>query len=129
MGAHLGTAGARGEDGRMHRLACTILLGVGLAFAFAGMAACSDDDKVSSEAEARQAYFGLDRAIDRALNLGMAGFNAAHSANIPDQTGTGDITGMLVVSGQVDQGASNNKEMRLKTAFTMYQDRLTGADA
>lgn len=86
--------------------------------------ACGDDDKVSSEEEARLAYLGIDAAIDRALNLGMAGFNAAQSANIPTQTGNGTVSGTLTVSGQVDQGASDNKGMRLSTAFVMYQDLL-----
>jgi hypothetical protein len=90
---------------------------------------CGDGDSVSSEEEARLAYLGLDRAVERALNLGMQGYNAASSANISPQTGNGDVTGTLVVSGQVDQGMSNNKEMRLRTAFTMYEDRFPGADA
>jgi hypothetical protein len=84
-------------------------------------------DTVSSDEEARLAYLGLDRAIERALNLGMDGFSAAQSANIPAQTGNGDVSGTLVVSGQVDQGESPNKEMRLESAFTMYQDRFPAA--
>jgi hypothetical protein len=83
-------------------------------------------DKVSSAEDARRAYHGLDRAIDLALNLGMAGYNAAQSANIPAQSGDGQVSGTLTVSGQVDQGASNNKEMRLDTAFVMYEDRVPG---
>jgi hypothetical protein len=87
------------------------------------LAACGSDE-VSSAEEARLAYLGLDRAVERALNLGMDGYNAAQSANIPPQTGSGDVSGTLTVTGQVDQGASSNKEMRLATAFVMYQDRL-----
>src|SRR5262245_58828630 len=97
-----------------------------LAFACIMLSACGNDE-VSSTEEARRAYFGLDRAVDKSINLGMQGFNAAQSANIPAQTGNGDISGTLVVSGQVDQGMSSNKEMRLKTALTMYQDRLPAA--
>lgn len=92
-------------------------------------ASCGDDDEVSSPAEARLAYIGLDRAVDRALNLGLQGFNQASSANIAPQTGNGDVGGTLVVTGQVDQGASVNKEMRLFTAFTLYEDRIAGGDA
>ena len=82
---------------------------------------CSSSS-VSSEDAARELYFGLDRAVDRSLNLGMDGFNAAQSANIPSQTGYGQVSGTLTVSGQVDQGASDNKEMRLATAFMTYSD-------
>jgi hypothetical protein len=96
-----------------------------LAFA---LAACGSD-AVSSTDSARQAYFGLDGAIDRAMNLGMKGYNDASSANIPAETGNGDISGTLTVTGHVDQGSSDNKTMNLSTAFTMYQDRLPAADA
>jgi hypothetical protein len=101
-----------------------------LAFAaLLASAACSSNDAVSSAADARRAYFGLDVAIDRALNLGMKGYNDASSANIPAESGNGDVAGTLTVSGQVDQGQSPNKEMRLKTAFAAYQDRLPPSDA
>ncbi|HBQ10504.1 MAG TPA: hypothetical protein DEF51_04695, partial [Myxococcales bacterium] len=55
-------------------------------------------------------------------NLGFDGFNAATSANIPEQSAMGDESGTLVVTGQVDQGSSPNKEMRLRAALTDYQD-------
>jgi len=81
------------------------------------------DDGVADEESARRAYLGLDRAIDRAIDLGFAGFNAANSANIPEQSGNGEITGVMVVGGQVDQGASANKNMRLDVTLAMdYQD-------
>jgi hypothetical protein len=83
---------------------------------------------VSSEETARRAYFGLDRYVDRGINLGMAGFNAASSANIPAQTAMGDVSGTLTVTGQVDQGASANKGMRLRTALANYSDRVAGDD-
>ena len=105
---------------RMKPLVCLVLSSV--------LVACGSD-KVSSEEEARLAYLGLDRAIDRALTLGLQGFNAAQSANIAPQVGNGDVSGTLTVTGQVDQGASNNKELRLKTAFVTYQDRMAGGDA
>lgn len=77
---------------------------------------------VNSDEQARRAYVGLDAAIDKAINLGFAGFNAASSANIPAQMTTGTAAGTLKVTGQVDQGASANKGMRLLTEFTGYSD-------
>jgi hypothetical protein len=106
-------AAARRDDRPMRKLAWVALVVV----------ACGDDG-VSSEEEARRAYLGLDRAVELAINLGLAGYNAASSANIPDQAGNGEISGTLTVSGQVDQGSSDNKELRLETAFDDYQDRL-----
>jgi hypothetical protein len=77
---------------------------------------------VSSDETARRAYLGLDRAIGKSLTLGFDGFNAATSANISPQTTTGDKSGTLVVTGQVDQGASPNKQMRLNVGMTHYSD-------
>lgn len=71
-------------------------------------------DAVADEESARRAYLGLDRAVDRAIDLGFAGFSAANSANIPEQMEAGDLSGLMVISGQVDQGASDNKGMRLQ---------------
>jgi hypothetical protein len=89
--------------------------------ALLGAAACSDDP-IDSDEEARRAYLGLDGSIEKSLNLGFDGFNAASSANIDPQTATGDAAGALVVTGQVDQGASANKEMRLRVGMTDYSD-------
>src|SRR5690606_4685279 len=66
---------------------------------------CSDDG-VNSDEEARRAYLGLDGTIAKSLNLGMDGFNAADSANIPEQSDVGDESGTLVINGKVDQGSS-----------------------
>lgn len=88
-----------------------------------GLAACGSDD-IDSDTEARWAYLGFDAAIDRALNLGFDGFNAASSANIPEQSSTGEIEGEMYVNGQVDQGASDNKEMRLLVTLVDYEDDL-----
>ncbi len=85
------------------------------------VAGCSNGS-VHSDADAQTAYLGLDASIDKAINLGFDGFNAATSANIPTQMTTGANKGTLVVTGQVDQGASSNKTMRLDTAYTMYSD-------
>jgi hypothetical protein len=84
--------------------------------------------QVSSEETARRAALGLDRSIGKSLTLGFAGFNAATSANIPDQSTTGDDGGTLTISGQVDQGSSANKGMRLKVAMSGYSDGTVSFD-
>lgn len=86
-----------------------------------GGAACSDD-AIDSDEAARRAYLGLDESIAKSLTLGFAGFNAATSANIPAQMTTGDERGTLTITGQVDQGASANKEMRLRVGMVDYHD-------
>ncbi|MCC6993256.1 MAG: hypothetical protein IT370_01375 [Deltaproteobacteria bacterium] len=106
---------------RPDRLALTLAL-LAATGLLAASAACSDDDGVSSTETARRAYLGLDDAVARSLTLGLQGFNAATSANIPAQNGTGTSTGTIVVGGQVDQGMSNNKEMRLTVTLTGYSD-------
>lgn len=92
------------------------------ALIFVALAAGCGNGSVHSDADAQKAYLGLDASIDKAINLGFDGFNAASSANIPTEMTTGTIKGTLVVTGQVDQGASTNKTMRLDTAYTMYSD-------
>lgn len=94
------------------------------AFAFL---ACGSS-QVSSEEQARRAWLGLDRATGRALTLGFAGFNAASSANIPTQTASGDDAGTMTVTGQVDQGNSANKGMRLKLGLAGYSDGRVAVD-
>ncbi len=86
----------------------------------AGAAACGGG--VSSEHAARQAYMGLDKAVDRALKLAMRGYNAATSANIPDQSEPGDESGTMVVGGKVDAGVSANKVMTVTVALDEYSD-------
>lgn len=88
------------------------------------LGACSSDDTVSSDEQARRAYLGLDGSIAKSINLGFDGFNAATSANIAPQMGSGDATpgGTLTISGQVDQGASANKQMRLYIGMVGYSD-------
>ncbi len=83
--------------------------------------ACSDD-AISSDEEARRAYLALDTSIGKSLTLGFEGFNAASSANIPPQTADGDESGTLTITGQVDQGSSDNKGMRLYVGMVDYSD-------
>ena len=100
------------------RLRCPLWL---LVFALAA-AACGDDEGISSDEEARRAYLGLDLSVAKSMDLGFAGFNAASSANIGEQMVNGDEKGTLTISGQVDQGTSDNKGMRLDVAMVDYSD-------
>ncbi|HZI09117.1 MAG TPA: hypothetical protein VE153_01935, partial [Myxococcus sp.] len=44
------------------------------------------------------------------------------SANIPAQSTAGTAAGTLTVTGQVDQGSSANKGMRLRVGMVGYSD-------
>src|SRR5206468_5428183 len=68
------------------------------------------------------AYLGLDKSIGKAIKLGFDGFNSATSANISPQMASGDVAGVLTVIGQVDQGSSANKGMRLNCQLVAYTD-------
>jgi len=94
-----------------------------LVIAMLGLAACGSDE-IDSDEEARRAYLGLDESIGKSLTLGFVGFNAASSANLPIDccNDVGLDTGTLVITGQVDQGSSDNKEMRLRIAMVDYND-------
>ena len=85
-------------------------------------ASACGSDAVNSVGDAQNAYLGLDLSIDKAITLGFNGFNSASSANISPQITNGTASGTLTVTGQVDQGASANKGMRLFTAFANYSD-------
>ncbi|GEL71145.1 hypothetical protein [Myxococcus virescens] len=95
-------------------VACSLFLSLGLT-------ACGDDE-LNSDEQARRAYLGLDPSVGKALQLGFAGFNSASTANIPPQSTTGAVSGTLLVTGQVDQGSSANKGMRLRIGMTGYSD-------
>ena len=84
-------------------------------------AACSDDE-IDSDEQARRAYLALDGSIEKMLNLGFQGFNLATNANIDAQMTNGDKAGTVAVDGQVDQGSSSNKGMRLNVAMVGYDD-------
>jgi hypothetical protein len=79
-------------------------------------------NNVSSDDDARRAYLGLDGSIDKAIDLGFEGFNAAQSANISTENAGGVIGGTIAVNGQVDQGVSANKQMRLNITMAGYTD-------
>lgn len=82
--------------------------------------ACGDD--LASEEDARRAYLGLDLSVDKAMQLGFQGFNAATNANIDPQSSMGAKGGTITVSGKVDQGASANKTMSLDIQMKDYSD-------
>lgn len=77
---------------------------------------------VTSDEEAELAYVGLDRAVSRAMDLGLKGFSEASSANIDTQTDDGEVSGTMTVDGQADQGASDNKGLRLDVSVDDYAD-------
>jgi hypothetical protein len=104
----------------MRKLICGPITYLVLVLSMAAMA-CSDDG-IDSDEEARRAYLALDGSIGKSLNLGFQGFNLASSANIAPQEVAGTSDGTLVVSGQVDQGSSDNKTMRLSIAMVGYDD-------
>ena len=106
----------------------TRTLGCAISLSALLLAASCGSDEVDSEEAARDAYLGIDASIEKSLRLGMDGFNAATSANIPDQMTTGDRQGTLTISGQVDSGASTNKEMRLRMGMVEYSDAPDDAE-
>lgn len=79
---------------------------------------------VSSDEAAEAACRGLDGAVDRGLSLGLRGYNMASSANIPDLQEDGASAGEMTIAGQVDQGESDNKGLRLTMALDGYSDTL-----
>ena len=91
--------------------------------------ACSDSDAIDSDEQARRAYLGLDTSIEKSIQLGFDGYNSASNANIPEQNSSGDATGTLTITGQVDQGVSANKEMRLYIGMVDYSDGTVLVDA
>ncbi|HTJ41373.1 MAG TPA: hypothetical protein VL463_04730 [Kofleriaceae bacterium] len=92
-----------------------------LIFATFLLTACGSDEIDSNEA-ARRAYLGLDKSIQKSLTLGFDGFYAGSNANIATQMAPGDSTGTLTISGHVDAGQSNNKQMHLNVGMVMYSD-------
>jgi hypothetical protein len=93
------------------------------------LGACSSDGSIDSDEAARRAYLGLDAFVGKSIGLGFDGFNSASSANIAPQMTTGVEDGVLTVTGQVDQGSSDNKGMRLVVAMTAYTDGAFEIDA
>jgi hypothetical protein len=76
----------------------------------------------SQELQASLAYVGMNNAIAKSLDLSFDGFNNAGSSTIPPQSATGDKSGILTITGEVDQGASSTKGMRLRMSMIDYSD-------
>ena len=93
-----------------------------LACVLVSIAACSGDDSVNSDEEARRSYLGLDKSISKSLALGFQGWTMATSANIPPQMTAGDLSGTLTITGKVDQGVPNQAQMNLNVGMMMYSD-------
>jgi hypothetical protein len=101
----------------MRNLTCVLVCALSLT-----AIGCSDDE-IDSDEQARRAYLGLDKSLQKSIDLGFQGFNAASSANIDPQMTTGAKAGTMTVSGQVDQGNSpSNKGMRLYIGMVGYTD-------
>lgn len=105
----------------MSNLTCAPVTYLALAIGLAS-AGCGGDEEIDSNEAARRAYLGLDDSIAKSITLGFAGFNAASSANIDPQMTAGTAGGTLTVTGQVDQGSSANKGMRLYVGMVNYDD-------
>jgi hypothetical protein len=91
---------------------------------FSVMAAACGSDDIDSDEEARRAYLGLDLSVEKSLQMGFDAFNAetGNGANIDPQNATGLTDGTLTITGQVDNGASDNKGMRLHVGMAGYSD-------
>ena len=98
------------------------LMGKLLALSCLLFAACSSDDSVNSNEQARRAYLGLDKSVSKSLELGFKGYDAATSANIPPEMITGDAGGMLTITGKVDQGNPSQATMDLDVGMVKYTD-------
>lgn len=98
----------------------SLSLGATSLLALGALIACGGG--VNSTADAQKAYLGLDPSVDKAISLGFDGFNSASSANISPQSADGGVSGTMTVTGQVDQGVSANKGMRLFDALASYSD-------
>ena len=86
-------------------------------------AACGSDD-VDSDEEARRAYLGLDKSVEKSITLGFVAYNTTQGASIPPDTvkTMGTESGTLVITGSVDKGASANKTMKLSIGMVDYND-------
>jgi hypothetical protein len=82
----------------------------------------SSRDAVSASENARRAYLGLQASIAKSISLGFDGFNVATTATLPPQTAGGAVGGTLTLTGQIDVGASPNKNMRLYVGMADYTD-------
>lgn len=83
------------------------------------LGACGTDTSIDANQQARRAYLALDESVAKSVQLGFDGYNAALDANIPAQTTSGDETGTLKITGQVDR---SSRTMRLYVGMVTYSD-------
>ncbi len=77
---------------------------------------------MDSDEQARRAFLGLNDSISNSLTLAFDGYDAASSANIPAQSGSGSASGTITVSGKVDQGNPQQASMSLSVLLDDYSD-------
>jgi hypothetical protein len=80
------------------------------------------DDSVPSEGQADLAFAGLATSIDKATRLGFLGYSAAVDSKLWPQETLGDVSGTLVVSGQVEEGSSDDESLHLDMETERYSD-------
>lgn len=100
----------------------TVNLSTLIALLMALVASAGCGPAIADEEAAERAVVGLERAINRVIDLGFVAFNAADSANIAETSDDGDESGTLTIGGQIDQGNSDNKGMRLDVTLVEYSD-------
>ncbi|HEX6835349.1 MAG TPA: hypothetical protein VF334_02195 [Polyangia bacterium] len=83
---------------------------------------CNNGEAPTINTQAMEAYLGMDSSIEKALDLAFVGMNSAATANIAPETIGGDAKGKLVVMGQVDQGTSSSKTIRVDAVYNGYSD-------
>jgi hypothetical protein len=91
------------------------------AFLTLTLCACTSSN-VDSNEQARRAYLGLDESISKSLDLAFAGYNAASSANIPTELGSGAASGTITVAGKVSHGNPQQASMSVTAALDQYSD-------
>lgn len=86
--------------------------------------ACSSDNTINSDEQARRAYLGLDKSVSKSLELAFQGYDAATNANIPAQMTMGDAMpgGTLTIGGKVDSGNCSQLSMGLDVGMVKYTD-------
>ena len=83
--------------------------------------ACSDDG-VSSDEEARRAYFGMDESIANSSRSALQASTPRPAPTSRRSRPRAPRAGTITITGQVDQGNSNNKGMRLHVGMAGYTD-------
>jgi hypothetical protein len=85
------------------------------------VAGCHSDE-VDSEKKAANAYLGLDGLVETSIDLGFKGISDTNGATIPAEMASGLKSGTVTVTGTVDQGVSQNKNMYLKLALVKFSN-------